>query len=370
MRKLLALGASSLFTFTALVNADYDDAQLRNLENRVCCLEQTKGCYGMINPAARPVVECGADLFITGDFLYWQGQENGLGYVIKNFSSFNGDLGSVGSLTNARVKNVSRHWNPGFRIGVGYNMPHDGWDMYLNWTRFYTSHESSQTVPFGGALIPTLINPLQLPHAGVLTTASARQKLHLNVLDFELGREFFVSKYLTLRPFGGLRSAWLNQRYKVDYGYISAGILTDVEPKFRNKFWGFGLRTGLDTQWGLGEGFSIYADGAISLLYGYFNVTGTQTTTTGSGVAVSNLSVKDNPRIGRAITDLAAGLRWEDLFSCDSFRLRIQAGWEQHMYFGQNQYLKFVDSFEQGFYTSNQGDITFQGWVLNAQIDF
>jgi len=370
MQKLFSLVAS-LVAFTSIVNADYDDAQLRNLENRVTVLEQKKGCNGMINPSARPVVDDGADLFISADFLYWRCHENGLGYVIKNGGAFSGqNPESVGAVLNSgKIKNVHPDWRAGFRVGVGYNLDHDGWDLSANWTRYYTHAHNETFAPIGGTLIPAFINPAIAPPVGTLVEAEAHWKLHLNVIDFELGREFFVSRCMTIRPFGGLKTAWLNQKMRTEYDYLTAGTVQTIEPKMSSNFWGIGLMGGLDSEWKFSEGWSIYASGDIALLYGYYKIRDREYGIT-STAQTTRLKVKDDPTIGRAITDLAAGLRWEEMFSCDSFRLRIQAGWEQHMYFSQNQFIKFTDALEQGIFVSNQGDISFEGWVLNAQFDF
>ncbi len=370
MKNLFTLAATSFVAFTGLVSADYDDAQLRNLENRITCLEQ-KRCTGMINPAARPVVDDGIDLFITGDFLYWKTHENGLAYVITNQRAATSNATSPPTLSGGKVKNVKHDYDAGFRVGAGFNLPHDGWDIYLNWTRF-TTHENDQVnAPLsGGSLVATMLNPAVYPNTGTLSQANSRWKLKLNVADLELGREFYISKYLTLRPFAGLRSAWIRQKMNVDYNYVSpASVLTVINPSMKSHFWGMGLRTGLDTQWGFGSGWSLYADGAVSLLYGYYDITQSEYSRTGTAVSTT-MNAANHPRIGRAITDLAAGLRWEESFSCDSFRLRIQGGWEQHMYFGQNQYMKFADSLDQGLFVSNQGDVSFEGWTLSAQLDF
>lgn len=376
LQKMLLAASTSLVAITSLLNADYDDAQLRNLENRVCILEQKKGACGMINPAARPTVCNGVDLFVTGEFIYWKPSENGLGFAIENEDGVNVQFGS-GFLSDGDVKNPKFKWSPGFKVGLGWNLPHDGWDVYLNWTRLHahTKHNHS-SAPSGGLLIPTFENPFIIaPGSAVLdfvsaTDATSRWKLHLNVLDGTLGREFFVSKWLTLRPFGGVRSAWVQQKLSVEYDYATTPTIT-TEDVFtcRNKYWGIGLLAGLNSEWGLGCGFSLFGDAAISLLYGNIKVHERERIVAPSPTTV-RMKVHDDQKMGRAVTDLAAGVRWETYFCDDDFRLRLQAGWEQHMFFGQNQLVNFVDSFNQGKFVSNQGDLSLQGLTVSAQFDF
>jgi hypothetical protein len=357
LKKMLTAAATSLVAFTSYASADYDDAQMRNLENRVTVLEQKKGANGMINPPARPVIEDGLDVFVSADMIVWKAQENGLGFVVKNENG-------VVYINDGKIKNPSFDWDFGFKLGLGVNMGHDGWDVYAQWTRLHTDATNTEHQPSGGRLFPTFRN-VTFSEPGTMSSAHAHWKLHLNMIDAELGREFFVSKWLTLRPFGGLRTAWISQNYKINYNYDAIGDV--LKNRLKNHFWGLGLLTGLDAQWGMGGGWSIYGGGAVSLLYGNFRIREKerlQTPTTTSTRAL----VRNKFNMTDAITDLEAGLRWKRAWECVAFK--IQAGWEQHAFYGQNQLAKFIDAVEDGAYVSNQGDLTFQGWALNVQLDF
>ena len=116
---------------TSFVNAANDSAQLRNLENRVNALEQRRSASGMINPPGRPQVRDGVDLFLFGELLYWNAHENGLPVAIVNHAS-------SANLSKSEVRSIHSHWDVGFRVGVGYNLPHDGWDLSLSWLRLNT----------------------------------------------------------------------------------------------------------------------------------------------------------------------------------------------------------------------------------------
>jgi hypothetical protein len=357
--------AMSLATCASLSAANYDDAQLRNLENRVCTLEQRKGACGMINPSARPYVKCGADVFITADLLVWQANANGLGFAIEN-------QGSTTVLNDGRIKDPKFDWDVGFRVGLGYNMPHDGWDIYADWTSFHTHARNSQSAPVGGSLLAVWNNPNLggVAFDSNIQDAKANWRLRLNMVDLELGREFFVSKWMTLRPHMGLRTAWVRQKYNVRYlnsnFFGFAGTASDTV-KMKNRYWGLGIRSGLDTQWGLGCGWSIYGDAALSLLRGNFRVDEKETVSVTSTLSPK---LRDRFQATRAMADLAMGLRWDQLFGDDEYRLAIQAGWEHHLFFGQNQLKNFVsDSFE-GKYTENNGDLGLSGFTLEVRFDF
>lgn len=363
-KTMWSAATASLVAAVSVVNAA-DDAQMRNLENRVNALEQRKSANGMINPNGRPQVRDGADIFITADFLYWIGNESGLAFALKN--------GSGGSPEGSQ-KLVSPHfkYEPGFRLGVGYNLPHDGWDLYADWTWLMSKADRDIRPNSGGVLIPTIINLDAIEEiSGGLTSASANWKTHLNIIDLELGRQFFVSKWLTLRPHFGLRNAWVNQTYRQRYNGLfdsTTGILRNEE---KCKFWGIGLRGGLNNQWGMGHGFSLYGDLAVSLLFGRFHIDENQDfEATDGGTSFTALDWKNKFTACRAVTDLAAGVRWAQYFSRDRFYLRLQAGWEQHLFFSQNQFDHVFGGIGVPLTFSNQGDLSYNGLTLSALFAF
>jgi len=368
--------AASLVAFTSLLSAD--DMQMRNLENRVTALEQKKGANGIINPAANPPTRDATGLFITGEALYWKARESGLGYSIES-SDDNPDV------VHGSVRNPKTRFEWGFRVGLGYAMPHDGWDVYLNYTWFRSkkrdcdddcddccarcgveTHFPTWYVPCDGTV--------QCP---VITDACGEWRLGLQMLDLELGREFFVSKWLTVRPHIGFRGAIINQKYEVEYAgqvsgrqhFVPSGF--EVEHDMRNKFTGGGLRGGLDTQWYFARDWSFYGKLALSILLGKLKV---DQKGESENIATEEefllYKVKNHQVLCRPIADLAFGIAWDRGFADDAIHFGINVGWEQHYFWAQNEYMKFVNTELSGAYTTHQGDLGVSGWVFGARLDF
>ena len=367
LKKMWPVVFTSLVALTGVVEAanGSNDAQMRNLENRVSALERSKsGTGGMVNPSGRPAVKDGWGVFITADALLWQPRENGLEYATKvDGAQFTG--------AHSKEKSPRFSWDWGFRVGLGYNMEHDQWDLYLNWTwlRGKSHHHNTANAGSGEVILPRWSDPGSLGGA-TASSASAHWKLRLNVLDLELGREFYVSKWVTVRPHMGLRTAWIKQTYDVDYSGLNInGVAREID--MRNKYWGLGVRGGVNTDWGLGGGVSIYGNAAISILYGFFSVSKQESLELTSGAAFNNITnLSDFYHVSRAITDLQLGLRYDYMFCDDRYHFGIQAGWEHHMFFGQNQFILNVDDVAHGVTVANQGDLTMQGWTLNVRFDF
>ena len=369
--------AGSLCAFTGLVNADVKDKQIRSLENRVTALEHRKGATGIVNPPARPQIRNGADLFVYGDLLYWKANANGIPFAVIN-------KGSSANLAHSKVENLRGEWDLAFRVGVGYNVPHDGWDLSLSWLR-YNSHGHHKQIHSSS---DRFIFPYWAPSAdpiadnGTCARAKGRWRVLLNQLDLDLGREFFVSKWLTLRPHAGLRSDWIYQKVKADYGKFASLLpsSSEVDIRCRDRWWGIGLESGLDTQWGLGGGWSIFADLAVAIVYGEHCIrvkdddkppvfdfsNGADSTPNGTFV-----KLRDNHIwIAHPILDMQLGIRWDAMLANDRLHLGIQLGWENHLYFSQNQFPIFGDDYNFGKFFANQGDLSFEGWTLGLRLDF
>lgn len=376
LKKMWPAAAASLVAFTSILNAA-DDAQVRNLENRVCTLEKTRDCGCMVNPPGRPEVKCGYNVFVEADLLWWSAYQTGLEYVVETKT----DPGFPVSINNGDAHSQSNTYDWGFRFGVGYNMPHDGWDLYGNWTFFNNEWEDSKKAPLNGTLFPIWMNPdldlspTPLVGGAGVTTAKANWEFELNMIDLELGREFFVSKWLTMRPHVGFRYARLDQKWHVNYRFMYDSRNYRDEVHNSNDFWGFGLRGGLNTQWGLGSGFSIYGNAAAALLHGHFHISQQESlVNVGTREKQNRLKLNNRFRAGRATTDIALGLRWDHMFEGDRFHLGVQLGWEHHMFFGQNQMWQFVNGTASGSidaaHNRANDELSTQGWTLAARFDF
>ncbi|HEY2811550.1 MAG TPA: Lpg1974 family pore-forming outer membrane protein [Rhabdochlamydiaceae bacterium] len=341
---------------------------------RASAYEKKRG--GMLNPPARPIVE-DYDFNVFGDFLIWEARENGLPISVKNKATNFTSASGYSNLQQSTVNYLDFEYDVGFRLGIDCDTAYDGWDLSLTWLSFDTDANEKETAEgnrelFASRLDPQVVNFLE---ANGLTTpvpifgkAKAHWRAFLNQLDLDLGREFFVSRYLTLRPHFGLRTTWLRQRLNTNYsnGIPTAGNSTmpKIEIREKNKWWGLGIEGGLDTVWSLGAGISLYGNIAAAIESGFQKV---RTMSEVEDLELVFENNKDSYRISRPILDLQLGLRWDKYLGNNSYNFGLHAGWEHHVYFSQNQF-----HVEQalGQFVDNQGDLTYQGWTLGAHLAF
>ncbi len=308
----------------------------------------------MVNTSARPVVTHGWDVWIVGDVLLWQAVEENLTYAYTG--------NDTAGRSNRNLHTVHFDWDWGFRLGAGFNTPREGWDLDLYWTHIRNNAHGhvSQTTNNDVFQIWTAA---ALPLPGTTTRASADWHCHLDQVDFDLGREFYVGKHLTLRPYVGARSTWLFQDYD-----IKTSNANNIEQKadLKNRFWGFGFTAGLDTDWEFGWGVSMYGEADMAILLGFHDITQKGTRTELGRIWKQDKSF----RVGRAILDLGMGLKWMGLFFDDRFGVTLKVGYEYHLYFDQNQYI--LTSGFSGFELFNpvNGNLIYQGVIGSIQFDF
>ncbi len=304
-----------------------------------------------INMPARPIVKDGWNLWIFGEALLWQALQDNMEYIYKGRDGDN----------NARFRDIKKphfEWDWGWRFGAGYNIPRDGWDLSLTWTHI-ENHAQGKTR--AGNEFLDIVWSVAAYHVASPTAAHAHWDIHLDQIDFDLGRQFYVGRHLTLHPKAGLRSAWIFQDYDVNW----AGQPGTEKNDLKNKYWGFGFFAGMDSNWMLGRGFSLFGNAGLAVLLGFFDVD-----QHGTFNGTTNSKISESFRSGRPILDLDLGLKWAKKVYNDRFAIAFKVGYEYHLYFNQNQFLlsNGNDSFE--LFNPVKGDLTYQGVIFSGQFDF
>lgn len=314
----------------------------------------------MVNTPVRPMTKDGYDIWIMGDVLLWQAVEENLTYVYTG-NDINGTNG------NRNLHTVDFDWDWGFRLGAGYNLPRDGWDLDLYWTHIRNTADGHQHSSPPEKLLFQVWGTSDTLLGGTPTESRARWRVHLDQVDLDLGRQFWVGKDLSIRPYVGARSAWIFQRYDVEF----ASATVEQEAKLTNRYWGFGFAVGFDTEWKLGWDISLYGEADWSILLGFHDID--QKGVQGGEDLENDVKIWSQDksfRCGRAIMDLGMGLKWARTFSRDRFGLTLKAGYEYHLYFNQNQFILSGGSVNFELFNPVGGDLIYQGVIGSMQIDF
>ncbi len=320
-------------------------------------------------PTARPVLTNNWGIVFFGDYLYWKLQEGGLAFVLPspNFtaspprSQNNPEKGVDG-----KIVRLAPEFASGVRLGVEFELPRDNWDLIFAWTRYRNFHSRSVTARDDEVLFPFWTN---LNFSPIPLRAKAYFHLHFDALELTLGRSLYVGKFLAIRPFAGFQAAWFEQRFKIHYKDVTFRNETTtsiLREKNRINTQNYGLMMGMDTKWELGWGLYIQADFAASLLLSDFDIWQHEKNANNT----PRSKIKDDFKRVTAMIDMFGGLAWERRFSCNRFYVQLHGGWEDELWFNQNQLNRFVDSSNVGNVFNERGYLSFSGWTFGAKIGF
>ncbi len=297
-------------------------------------------------PAAGCESECAVDIF--ADLLCWKAHQAGLEYAFRSTDN---------RINVGADKAPHFDWDCGFRLGVGKNLPYNGANLSLAWTHFNADAKGNLTVPAGGTLQEILASPVLNQF---LEAASSHFKLNLDFIDLQLSKEFSFCDFFILKPHVGLRAEWLQEHHHVNYSLQNPIFGNPDVLRFKNNFWGVGLRTGLETQWGFGYGLSLCVDGAFSLIPGYYSLSVSENISPSQFLLSYN---KDNYWIAKAIADGCVGIKW-DTWLCGQYHAAFLIGWEQQFFFNQWQWQSAI------LPPGPHGDLALSGLTVRAKFDF
>ena len=318
-----------------------------------------------ITPPAPALATHWADPFVTAEYIYWKAEETGLQYAVSGLAP----SATTTTDEHGSIHDPDFHYDSGFKVGVGLKFKHDGWDLYANYTWLFSDGNGSSVEREDGE---ESLQPLYNVAYDGSSTASDMAKaegdwsLHFNVLDVELGRNFFISPRLTLRPHFGLKFAWLDQDMQIEYedakNFANSSI-NELHHHFDEDQFGVGIRTGLNTAWYMWNKWSIFGNFAATALYSDFD---THRKTEFQNAALGKNTLMHfsyDPHIITPVLEFALGLRFETNFSKSDHQFMIQAGWEEQIWFDENQFTNLTRF-------STSGNLTLQGLTVKAGYAF
>lgn len=296
--------------------------------------EENQCCYSCQEPSSKG--------FICADLIYWRAFEGGLDTCVpRRVSDTTTSEGFVTSRFNGRSKDPHFQWEPGFRIGTGYGKACSNLDVEAYWTHFHSNSHGSKN------------------------GNRRRWRLNFDVVDVVVGYQTDLNSCFVLKPFAGLRGAKIDQKLHINESPLhepssssSSSTLLDVliTSNRRNKeeFTGVGPLLGVEGDFKIGCSLSLYATGAVSWMYGHFDVRLIENDETEDTQSFCKVTKHLEACVTAA--DIAFGVRWHKCF-CNNMRLVLQLGLEHHRYFDFNRI---------GAY----GDLSFDGVSLSAGVDF
>ena len=305
---------------------------------------------GEDNPSIRPKEQSkSSDLY--AQFLYWHAGET----IDWAFATQ-----QQPGMFQSTYESLAFHWDPGFRVGIGYNMQHDGWDTQASFTWFQagaTAHVEGTVTSYSLAARLSLLEPFNAAKASV--------NLHYNIFDFDLGRNFLLSKYFALRPSIGIKGGWINQLFHLYWKkYDAFGFInTYGKDRMENNFSGGGPKGGFTGRWCFGNlqknTVSILGSFEAGYLWGRWSV---------QDHFIDNLNtsirLNTSPRnFGALVLHSFLGLGWDFNLHSDQMHLSMQLGYEIEDWLNHLQIFTNISG-------SQNNDLILQGINFGVRLDF
>ncbi len=323
---------------------------------------------GVITPAVAPVVD-GAGFFFSADFIWWKAQIGNLQYAGTGVSDGGQNVPAGTSSSKGSIKNPDFNFQPGFKVGAGLDFEHDGWDVFAEYTWLNGGHHHNHLN--GGPGLGEISGSSTVVPAGSLgffscVTASSSWEQHLNVLDGELGRNFFISHRLTLRPFIGLKAAWIKEELTNRYlttatNPLFATTTYNIRQSRHQHMWGIGARGGIDTVWHFNKNWGIYGDMAFTALWSDFHTRAKDRfTDVATGLSIDTVNTRVSITEINMVFETNLGLAYMTWFNDDKCQFSLRAGWEEQIWFNLNHFSN----------VGAVGNLTMHGLTVKAGIGF
>jgi hypothetical protein len=294
--------------------------------------DAAKPMMNQITPPAGPLVNNGADVYLTADFIWWKAQQDGVTFAYTGYSGDQDVDTSKGSELEPHFK-----YEPGFKVGLGVLCGHDNWDIFAQYTWLNVPKHATKKSSDSDNLYSTLQNHHGSDEDALLST-TGEWGFKMNVLDLEMGRNFWISKRLTLRPHIGMKFSWLKQDWDVSSTDLHNDEIGSHTHDFDLSEFGVGVRGGVNTAFYLWNKWSIFGDLDVTALWNDFKSSRKDTHTL-DDVTSTPLNIHYHPFTVTTVLEMALGLRFETIFSKGRYMYMLQAGWEEQIWFNQGQFI-------------------------------
>lgn len=303
---------------------------------------------GLPNISVRPR-EQPKTINIVANVLYWYTSET----VDWAFT-----LEQSGNSVQSAYKTFSFDWTPGFRIGLGYNMEHDQWDTQIKYT-WFQSKATDHTV---GSVTPAFL-AARLSFLEPFATGRASLNLRYNMVTWDLGRSFLVSKHLCLRAAIGLRGGWITQTIHSNWTIDIFGVHTASED-LKQKFQGGGPTGCVIGKWCFGNirkhSLSLISQIEASYLWGHWSIQDKFT----DNLFFTTIYINTSDRnFGCFMLRSFIGFGWDYNFNCNRSHFELKFGYEIEDWL--NQFQIFSDASG-----SQNNNLILQGFNFSFRFDF
>ena len=297
-----------------------------------------------------------------GGLVYLHATDVDMAHAIQQNGA--GGVGGLGTNPNGRVATVDPDYEPGFFLGWSKAMD-DCSSIVSTYTRFQShADDFVQAQPGVGSSVASLVLAPGTNTAGIVgTSAAADYDIDFQTADIDYRRLLAGGCNHAINYTLGLRYGNLEQGFKQIGQFAQplgvSQVITDID------FEGAGLKFGLDGSRRIGHGgLSFYGKGFLSVLFGEFKSSYSQTNTTVGGTARAS-SFWDDDRV-LPILEYELGVAWT---SC-SGRWHATAGYYTSFWFNAVTTPEYVRAVQNADFVNLGDTVVFNGFTSRLEYRF
>ncbi|NGX28265.1 MAG: hypothetical protein K940chlam1_00440 [Candidatus Anoxychlamydiales bacterium] len=313
---------------------------------------------GYLAPARIDV--CGSKDYTILSFIYWEPLSNQLDLGTAN-------LNNVNQFKVVRTKSSS-DFKPGFKVGFGKYFSYDDWELYTQYTFLHMTKRSSfDPSSFFGEFYTSwffLNSNYDLPT--ITSNIDNTWKMHLDKIDLELARPFYVGSKVIFRPYLGGSLHFFDQKYGLSLTTVSMQFVS-----IKSISWALGPRFGLNMQYFLPKNFRIFGNGAINLMY-----SSNKTKGLGSEQINDYNLIDDKKYILRDVQEIIIGFGWGKYSAKKNWYYDLILAYEAQKYSQTNFMSRYAQTFSvevAGNVSTvlvKPGDLFLHGLTTSFRLDF
>ena len=335
---------------------------------------------GAYNYPGNVNVTNGWDVYGDVSYILWYTKQDGLDLATSGHL-FADDVWAP-AIENGKVVFQDANYTSGFKIGVGANLNVDDWVVDLTYTYLRqetNTNSGAPSAPAGETGLFNVSNWFQSNYYGgqdVATSFTSKWKMHLDWLDLQFSRPYYLGRRLLVTPSAGLRASWIRQQLHVSspnlYNVYESDTDLPVVSGNHSGSWAIGPRALVDMRWLVAKGFRFEGNIGGSLLFTQFtklshresnmNIDGDLS----GGVQVS---ISDYNCL-RAMGEASLGIGWGSYFYQKKYHLDFGATYDFNYLWSQNM-MRYLIGVSNPFATgAAPGDLMLHGLDLKARFDF
>lgn len=316
----------------------------------------------------------GYDFNVFGSFIYWHASQENMDIAYVPFAPTT----STATTIPGAVAYQDFSYEPGFKVGVGFNTNYDGWVCWAEYTWLHQSVDTYLTAPAtptgtAGTWTAsdwfTYATAATPPVRNTGTAVSSKWKMHMDMVDLVFSRPFYEGTQLTTSPYAGFRGLWLRQNMNITM--VQTVATNNSTSQNRSQCWSLGPVAGVLGHWLLGGGFRFEGNTAMSILYtSYTKLSHSEQDSPAVTAGIVGVSgeASNNVNVLRPTAQIGVGLGWGMYLGNNGSYLDISARYDFLQFWSQNMMRQWIGA-AQG-QADPAGDLQMHGLTANLRFDF